>query len=342
MMKAGPKIPTVEIYVANRTINPAEEITQDAIQLEQWPADRVPEDAARDWQDLQGKFAAQRLFAGEPVLIRKMMTSNDTRSVDIPKGYNVVALRADEVSSMPNLVAPGDRVNVIGFFTRSDVIPETTTKTVLRGIRVFAVDGRTSREEVAKAEKGQSAKTVSLLIHSGDAEVLQWARELARISLTLGRPDEGGTGEDAQGPNPAGQAFMKWLEEHHARQAQLADIKPPKDQQLTNVKAPAQDKPLAPPKPAISHRMVKIGEDGRMSVYTWEEGNPIPTITTTQDEAGDAAPKKANSPAAGVNPLQYLNLDPNSLRSPEPPGEKPLESGGESAVDSESPESNDA
>ena len=95
MMNASPQTPTVEIYVANRVINAAEEITQDAIQLEQWPADRVADDAIRDWKELEGKFSAQRLFAGEPILVRKLMDSKDTSTVNIPKGFNVVALEAD-------------------------------------------------------------------------------------------------------------------------------------------------------------------------------------------------------------------------------------------------------
>lgn len=344
MMKAGPQLPTVEIYVANRTINAAEEITQDAIQLEQWPADRIPQDAVRDWNELAGKFASQRLFAGEPLLMRKTIDSSEVRSVEIPRGFNVVALSSDEVSSVANLVSPGDRVNVIGFFTRSEVIPETTTKTILRGVRVFAVDGRTNRDDTPDAEsKSKSAKTVSLLIHAEDAEVLQWARELARISLTLGRPDDGDNDDESAGPNPAGIAFKQWLQDHSARQAELAAAEQEARNQLAqNTALLTQPTPQTsnagdtngqaapataePAEPEIEHRMVKIGPDGRISVYTWEKGNPIPKVTagdpTVKPQASEAtqgAPGNGAFPERQVENLTTTEADLDYLNGAESP-----------------------
>ncbi len=320
MMKAGPQVESVEVYVANRVINAREEITQAAIQLEQWPADRVPQDAIRDWNELEGKFASQRLFAGEPVLVRKLMDSNDTRTVDIPKGFNVVALKADEISSVANLVAPGDRVNVIGFFTRSEVIPETTTKTVLSGVRVFAVDGRTKRqsEDPADDKKNQVAKTVSLLIHNGDAEVLAWSRELAQISLSLGRPDDGGTSEEEMGPNPAGQAFLRWLSDHQAKLDALK-VKPAVED---DNQSPLFPPPQQPKSAKVAHQMVKIGDDGQISVFTWEEGNPIPKVTTPA-----AAEATNNQSSSKTTPnLDYLNGSSSPLfkgSASQPPGQIP-------------------
>jgi pilus assembly protein CpaB len=312
MMKAGPQVQTVEVYVAARAINPAEEITQDAIKLEHWPAEKVPEDAIQDWKAIEGKFAAQRIFAGEMVVGRKLLDEKDSNTISIPRGYNVVTIKADEANSVGSLVAPGDRVNVIGFFTKSDIIPATTTRTILSGIKVFAVDGRTTREETKEGAATQSARTVSLLIHSGDAEAWTLAKELAKISLSLGRPDEGEVdGVMPEGPNPAGQEFLAWLSEYEI--SKNITVSTENSEPVQNITVQQKEAPAVPTKPAVQHQMVKIGADGRLSVYTWEDGNPVPVVT-----GNDANPEATASSSAkneDDQDLGYLNGSDSPLYS---------------------------
>lgn len=302
MMKAQPQSEAIEIYVAARVINPSEEVTQDALKLERWPADRVPKDAFNDWSKLEGKFAAQRIFDGEPIVVRKLM-DDKVKSVNIPKGCTVVSLKTDEASSVANLIAPGDRVDVIGFFTKSDVIPETTTRTVLSGVRVWAVDGITSREELKEGSVNQAARTVQLLIHKDDAEAWTWANEMAKIRLSLGRPDDGLDQNKQNGPNPAGLAFVQWLTDYQiARQTAASESNNSETKTSFAATEPTQSAKPTNNKPNVQHQMVKIGQDGRMSVYKWEEGNPIPTITV-MDETADSAASQKNDPVD----LDYLN-----------------------------------
>ncbi len=312
MMKAGPQVQTIEVYVAARAINPAEEITQDAIKLEHWPAEKVPEDAIQDWKAIEGKFAAQRIFAGEMVVGRKLLDEKDSNTISIPRGYNVVTLKTDEANSVGSLVAPGDRVNVIGFFTKSDIIPATSTRTILSGIKVFAVDGRTTREETKEGASMQSARTVSLLIHSGDAEAWTLAKELAKISLSLGRPDEGEVdGVMPEGPNPAGREFLAWLSEYQTSKTvtTFSDHSEP----IQTVVAQKRETPVAPAKPSVQHQMVKIGSDGKMSVYTWEDGNPVPVVT-----GSDSKPEQSTT-TVGLGTIEedlsYLNGSDSPLYS---------------------------
>ncbi|WP_164100642.1 Flp pilus assembly protein CpaB [Candidatus Laterigemmans baculatus] len=344
MMKASPKAETVEIFVAVRDINVAEELTQESIRLAHWPAAAVPRDAILDWKAMEGKFASQRLYAEEPIVLRKLMDSKDTKTVDIPKGFNVVTLKTDEASSVANLVSPGDRVNVIGFFTKSDVVPATTTRTVLSGVKVFAVDGRTSREEDEEAA-GKAARTVSLLIHAGDAEAWTCAKELGKISLSLGRPDDGDTSPgEPSGPNTAGQEFLAWLAAHQEAKNREAEpkasplrflsaiptpIAPPTVITPPAPAAPAVKEepelpaaPAEPAAPAVSHRMVKIGPEGQMQVFTWIEGNPIPQISSGEPgvaPAGVPSPSTNLAPSSGsdaASPLDYLHGEESPLYAP--------------------------
>ncbi len=282
MMKAQPQVATVEIYVASRVINQSEEFTQDAIKLERWPSAVAPKDAVTDWEKLKGRFAGQRLLEGEPIVNRKLLSKKETQSGGIPKGYTVVALRADSENSVGNLLAPGDRVDIIGFFSKNDIFPETTTKTVLSGVRVWAVNGKTTRDALAKDESKQSGpRTISLLIHKGDAEPWMLVSELGKVRLSLGRPDDGVVQENSEEPNPAGQAFLTWLADYQEVRNRPA---PPQSPQTTET-SPAETEP-APPvqpierKPTVVHEMVRRGADGTLTVYRWEEGSSIPTITT--------------------------------------------------------------
>lgn len=293
MNKAAPQAETVEIYVAARVIDNSEEVKEDAVKLERWPAKNVPEDAIRKWEDLEGKFVAQRVFEGEPVLIRKLLDSRQTKGW-IPAGFTTIDLDSGDASGISNLVAPGDFVNVIGFFPKRDVIPETTTKSVLSGIRVYAVDGKTTREELKEETSSKGGvKVVSLVMHPQDAEAWTWAKELGKVSLSLGRPDANALNET--GPNPAGQEFLAWL-------TSLQDAK--------NVKPVVVSKPIESV-PEVEHKMVKVGPNGQMVTYTWEKGNPVPIITTTDVPAGNASA----APAATNDSLGFLNGEDSPLFS---------------------------
>lgn len=331
MMKASPQAETVEIFVAVRDIDVAEELTQESIRLAHWPAAAVPRDAILEWKTMEGKFASQRLFAEEPIVLRKLMDSQDSKTVDIPKGFNVVTLKTDEASSVANLVSPGDRVNVIGFFTKSDVIPATTTRTILNGVKVFAVDGRTSRED-DEQDSGKAARTVSLLIHAGDAEVWTHAKELGKISLSLGRPDDSGVNsDDPTAPNVAGQEFLAWLAAHQEAKNRKERPAPPVVRVVSPAPAPVTTSvaveapapvadfeppaPVEPAAPVVEHRMVKIGADGQMQVFTWLEGNPIPQVSGS----GEAIPGIAGPQNSGgdseTSALDFLHGEKSPLYS---------------------------
>ena len=60
----------------------------------------------------------------------------------IPKGYRVVSIRVDAVSGGANLLLPGCRVNLLVHMARNASlgIRETTTRTILQDIKVFAVN----------------------------------------------------------------------------------------------------------------------------------------------------------------------------------------------------------
>jgi len=170
--------PTVDICVAIVDIGIGEKFTAQNVKLEGWPKDRVPDGAVSDMKDLDDRYARARLYAGEPILRAKLMDSNDgSKAVDIPKGFRVVSVKVSMESSVSGLVQPGDRVDLMVFLQKSHDVPQTSTKTILRDVNVFAVDTETERSVDAQG-KSQNLRTVSLLVKPEQAEAVNLAAGL--------------------------------------------------------------------------------------------------------------------------------------------------------------------
>lgn len=262
----GPGVETVEIFVTAQAIAGNEEITAEKIRLEQWPADKVPEGATNEIATLEGQYAKQAFYAGEPVLPVKLIEDKD--AVIVPKGFIVVSMKADAENGIASLVRQGDRVDVNGYFQKSEVVPQNMLKTVLAGVRVFALDGETKRKE-EEEKRGYAPRTISLLIRKADNEAWNYARELGKLSLSLGAPgDYPDTVDDSEQSESAGE-FLKWLSDYQAEKkaALLAQ------QQSDDLdQAPVETGPKRK-----TFTMIKM-VNGEMIEYLFTEGDPIPKV----------------------------------------------------------------
>lgn len=307
-VESGTKM--VEIFVTSKTIDITEEITADKIRLEQWPADKVPKGSSGDLKSIEGKFARQRFYEGEPIMPVKLMDDSNGSSQTIPIGYTVVSMRAETDGGVATLVRPGDRVDVTAYFKKSELIPESTAKTILTSVRVFAVDGRIEREKTNEAEG--SARSISLLIHKNDARAWTYASELGNIRLSLGNPGEtSDPGQDANG-NAAGQEFLTWLKDYQeaqaARQVETKAVKP-----TPVVRATPKKKGFT---------MVKMS-GGVLSEYWIAEGTNIPVLVGDSDKGSGASSGGSdggyNNTSEMTAPVDYSYLNGSSSPFYSPP-----------------------
>lgn len=189
---------TAKIFVALTDIGIGQELDANNVKLEDWPRDRIPDGAITDLADLEGHFPRTRLYAGEPILKAKLMSSNDgSKSVDIPKGFRVVSVQVTMKSAVSGLVQPGDRVDLLVFLRKSAEVPQTGTRTILKDVNVFAVDSETERS-VGDDGEARDVRTVSLLVKPEQAETVMLASELGELFLALRRPDDD-VEEDSEG-----------------------------------------------------------------------------------------------------------------------------------------------
>jgi pilus assembly protein CpaB len=186
---------TDSIFVAMKDIAQGDPLNAQVLKLEQWPKNKVPQGGLGNLADIEGRRARTSLYAGEPILDNLLLpkgASQQTAGGMIPKGYRAVAIRVDAASGGGDLVLPGDRVDLLVHMARNDAIGihETTTRTVLQDIKVFAVNAQVSSDANGPDTKSIAARTVSLLVTPQQAEKVTLASELGTIKLVIRSPED--------------------------------------------------------------------------------------------------------------------------------------------------------
>ena len=120
----------------------------------------------------------------------------------IPRGYRALPVRVTMESGGSGLIHPGDHVDVLLFMTASGSVTETSVKTILRDIRVFAVNEQVDRQTDRDDGSAILAKTVTLLVKPDQVERLNLATHVGRLSLSLRRADDD-SDDDTEGATVA-------------------------------------------------------------------------------------------------------------------------------------------
>ena len=286
---------TSEIFVTSVAIDIGEKISAEKIQLEQWPEDKVPEGASGKLAEVDGKYAKQRFYAGEVVMPVKLMDENWKT---VPKHWSVVDIDASELG-ISNLIQPGDRVDVVGFFDKGEFIPRSGSKTVFMGVRVYSLDGDTTRR--VGETRSKAARYIQLLIHKNDNDAWSYAQELADIKLNLAS-DEDHTLED--GSNEAAKDFVTWIEDHRRSQEEeeerLRQLEA--EQKRRDQKNQVDTEPAAIAPVAEGFSMFKLVE-GRMLEY-WIVPGKLPVLV---DQVGEPDDQPGDPTSDGLP----VNISPN-------------------------------
>lgn len=219
-------IETKEIYVAMSDIAVGTPLTPKMVKLEAWPSDRVPVGAVTKLENLEGKMPKTPLFSGECILDAKLSNNLGGTGERIPKGYRVMSVKVSMSSGVSGLILPGDRVDVMVFLKRSGEISQTGTRTILRDVRIFAVNDQINRETNADGSVS-NVKTVSLSVKPEQVERLMLAAELGRLRLALRRADDE-TESDTDGATVADLSDTQEGDGGHSENPDNRDD-PPKD-----------------------------------------------------------------------------------------------------------------
>ncbi len=305
---------TAEIFVAVKDLPHAQKVSADSVKLEKWPRSRLPEGALTNLSDLEGKYTNQQIFAGEPILTRKLADSRESFSTTIPPGYRVF-----DIPGSAGYIKPGDHVDILGTFpaVRGGV---AETRTVMRNVQVFGIDGNTKRDSDNNNNGGRGS-VFQLLVKESQLEALTLANSMAELRMNL-RP----FGEDSRELTDNGESFLSWINEGDE----------PKTKPVKKVDVAAVDNAvhnlfpgnvqLAPPPPA-KHKMVIITPAG-MRTYQWNEDTELPkevldSNAPNRDGEGSGSPSNQfSAPSGNVYSGYggYTPTYPTSTVSPVPAG----------------------
>jgi len=189
---AGPTTEMTSIFVAMEDIPMGEPINARMIKLEEWPKDKIPEGTLSVIEEVENRRPKARILQGMPILEKQLLSegASAVASGQIPKGFRVVSVRVDNVSG-GNMIRPSDRVDVLVHLTKcaTKEIAQTTTRTILQDIKVFAVNDLYDLDSTDSTNK-MVAQTISLLVPLNQAEKVILADELGDIRLVMRSPED--------------------------------------------------------------------------------------------------------------------------------------------------------
>ncbi len=333
---------TEAIFVALRDIGIGEKLNAQMLKLEEWPKDKTPEGSVKKLEDLDGNYSTQPLYAGEPILYRKVTDNIQGPTWKIPKGYRVMPVKVAVDSVSGGLILPGDKVDILVYLKSGSGISASSAQTILTEVTVFAVNDQINRESDSEGGTIQ-AKTVSVLVKPDQAEKLMLAAEMGRLRLSLRRADDEGD-VDTHGARVADlgtQDDGAWGPSREGSTAKAAGAGASmldflRGQGPTAASAAPPGDPLSGAPTGDAFVMQVFSPDG-VSQYHWDDKVGLPRELTGA-ESGTLAPitNGATSPAADSDSTPPPSLSP-------PSGDAPAgNSGSDSATDGDSSDSPNA
>lgn len=153
-------------------------------------------DAPEIRSSLIGGMVRRSLTAGDVLNGADVMRPGDHGflAAVLKQGMRAVTVGVDAVSGAAGLIWPGDRVDVI--LTQSMDDPKlppgrrVAAQTVLQDTRVIAIDQVLVQGGVPDAPTPQGARTVTLEVTGAEAERVQVATRIGRLSLALRAADQ--------------------------------------------------------------------------------------------------------------------------------------------------------
>ncbi len=157
-----------------------------------------------------GRKLRNSVGVGAPLLWSDLV-GDDQRGGNLASMVNenerAVSIPVDITSSVTGLVEPNDHVDILGTFTfpsnKGDPQLDTVTLTILQNVTVLATGRDTARSLTEAAiqtgggtRHAASYSTVTLLVTPKEAEMLVFAMQKGRLTLTLRNPSDVSSAHD--------------------------------------------------------------------------------------------------------------------------------------------------
>jgi pilus assembly protein CpaB len=200
----------VDVYVALGDIESGVPIgtieQQGLVGLDRAPRATVPDTAIGSLNELDGLFTNSEILDGEVITTARFSDRSEVApTLDVPDGFEALAVQVAEPPGVAGYVQPGDQVSVIVTIdaeAEADEDGETIggdprSQYLLQNVQVLAVGSRAVAEQDPDAIAAGQDVLLTLALEPVDAERLVFAIEQGSLWFTL-LPDDA---EDS-GPTP--------------------------------------------------------------------------------------------------------------------------------------------
>lgn len=199
---APPPVPRLTVLVAARPLRPGALLKPEDVVPKEVPEDRLSVGHVLDQADakraLIGGMVLRNLLAGDvirlPVDVLRPADHGFLAAVLTP-GTRAVSIAVDVVSGAAGLIWPGDFVDLILTQTLDDptlaVGKRVVAETVMRNVRVIAIDQQLAQGITGVNGEAVPARTVTIEVSSEHAEHVQVATKLGRLSLVVRSSETG-------------------------------------------------------------------------------------------------------------------------------------------------------
>ncbi|MBM7334526.1 Flp pilus assembly protein CpaB [Alloalcanivorax marinus] len=181
---ASEQAPTYQYWVVRQPVPVGETLTEDKLGVVS-SSTPIPEALAAD-QPVAGKEVKRFARAGE-LLGPQHLAAGGNLPASLPEGHRAIAIAVDNVVSAGGLLQPGDRVDVVTAFRRSDK-DNPVALVMLRGITVLAVKGALSGAE--QSDDNRRNETVVLSVPEEKVSALMLASSQGQVRLAVVAGDE--------------------------------------------------------------------------------------------------------------------------------------------------------
>jgi pilus assembly protein CpaB len=247
--KTNAQVATRPVLVAAKDIPAGAVLEKQALEVKQWPASTVPNQALTTLEAAQNRVARVPVFAGEAIVPGRLAPPGTSPGLEarIGPGMRAMSVRINDVAGLSGLIQPNSHVDVLVTLRETGGhLAEEVSKLFLENMRVLSMGSRTTRDDSGESNP---ATTATLEVTPTQAERLAVAMRQGTIQLVLRGFDDGDS------TRTKGASSSEVL-------AQLRDAKPkPVVAEASRPQRPAPkrpgDTPRVPPPVAVAPAVAK-------------------------------------------------------------------------------------
>ena len=176
---------SASVVAAAMAIPFATKVDERHLKLVEMPEGLTPDGFFKTVEDVIGKVSTTNISRGEILVTERFRThtTGSTLAALVTKNMRAVTVRVDDVVGVAGFLLPGNTVDILA---SRKMGKRAITKTILKNIKVLAVDQTASSE----SNEPVIVRAVTLEMEPKQAEVLFQARMEGSIQLTLRNPLE--------------------------------------------------------------------------------------------------------------------------------------------------------